>query len=96
MESRLSHSRRRTYDAIFRRPAARFGGGTGAGSAMEQLVAGLKLHHGEVAKRIVGSIVLDETHLTENQLLARAREPYAGIASHRTTHSPTAKTGPNR
>jgi len=29
----------------------------------------------------LGSIVLDEQHLTENQLLAQARESYATIAS---------------
>jgi hypothetical protein len=54
-----------------------FGGGTGASSAMDELFAQLKLHHGEVAKRVIGSVVLDETHLTENQLLAKARDFYA-------------------
>ncbi len=63
---------------------------------MEHLLAELTRHHGDVAKRIVGSIVLDETHLTEDQLLARARDLYAGIAAQRTTRSPTARTGPNR
>jgi hypothetical protein len=70
-----------------------FGSGTGASSAMEELLADLKHHHGEVAKRIVGSIVLDETHLTEDQLLARARDCYAGMASRGTTDSSTANTG---
>ena len=73
-----------------------FGSGTGASSAMEELLAELKHHHGDVAKRVVGSIVLDETHLTEDQLLAKARDFYAGIASQRTTDSPTAKTGSTR
>ena len=49
-----------------------FGTGTGASSAMEQLIAHLKHHHADVAKRIVGSVAVDEHHLTEGQLLARA------------------------
>jgi len=73
-----------------------FGSGTGASSAMEHLLAELELHHGDVAKRIVGSIVLDETHLTEDQLLARARDFYASIATQRTTRSPAARTGATR
>jgi len=73
-----------------------FGSGTGASSAMEELLVELKHHHGDVAKRVVGSVVLDETHLTENQLLAKARDFYASIASQRITHSPAAKIGANR
>lgn len=51
-----------------------FGTGTGASSAMEQLVLDLKKHHHELAERIVGAIAVDEHHLTEDQLLAKARE----------------------
>jgi hypothetical protein len=54
-----------------------FGTGTGASSAMEQLLAELKRHHADVAGHIVGSVAVDEHHLTEGQLLARAREFYA-------------------
>lgn len=54
-----------------------FGSGTGASSAMEQLLAELKRHHPELARRVVASIAVDEQHLTENQLLAKAREFYA-------------------
>lgn len=54
-----------------------FGGGTGAGSAMEQLLAELKRYHADIAKRVVGTVVVDESHLSENQLLAKAREFYA-------------------
>ena len=54
-----------------------FGSGTGASSAMEQLLSELKRNHSELAKRVVGSIVVNEQHLTENQLLAEAREFYA-------------------
>jgi hypothetical protein len=58
-----------------------FGSGTGASSAMDELLAELKHHHGALAKRIVGSIVLDETHLSEDQLLAKARDFYAKVAA---------------
>jgi hypothetical protein len=54
-----------------------FGSSTGASSAMDQLLAELKHHHSDVASHVVGSIVLDEQHLTEDQLLAKAREFYA-------------------
>jgi hypothetical protein len=63
---------------------------------MEELLAQLKHHHGDVAKRVVGSIVLDETHLTEGQLLAKARDFYVGITSQRTALSPSARTGATR
>lgn len=63
-----------------------FGGGTGASSAMEELLAELKHYHGDVAKRVVGAVVLDETHLSEDQLLAKAREVYAGLAHEGTTN----------
>jgi hypothetical protein len=54
-----------------------FGTGTGTSSEMDQFIAWLKLHHPELAKRIIGSLVVDEHHLTEDQLLAKAREFYA-------------------
>jgi hypothetical protein len=50
-----------------------FGAGTGASSAMEHLLAELKQHHPEIAGRVVGTIAVDEHHLTEDQLLAKAR-----------------------
>ena len=53
-----------------------FGSGTGASSTMEQLVADLRANHPDVAKRVVGAVVLDARHLTEDQLLAKAREFY--------------------
>ena len=54
-----------------------FGTGTGKSSEMEQFVVWLKVHHPDLADRIIGTVVVDEHHLTENQLLARAREFYA-------------------
>jgi hypothetical protein len=57
-----------------------FGSGTGASSAMDQLLTALKSDHPEVAKRVVGSLVVDAQHLTEDQLLAKARDFYASNA----------------
>jgi hypothetical protein len=54
-----------------------FGSGTGASSAMEQLFAVLKRHHKELAHRVIGLMVVDEPHLSEDQLLAKARDVYA-------------------
>ena len=44
---------------------------------MEQLVADLKEHHLDVACKIIGSVVVDAHHTTEDQLLAKARDFYA-------------------
>jgi len=60
-----------------------FGSGTGSSSAMEQLQAELKQRHPDLAERIVGTIKVDEQHLTENQILAKARESYANIEEKR-------------
>ncbi len=54
-----------------------FGSGTGRSSAMEQLLADLKDHHSDVAGKIIGSVVVDDHHTTNDQLLAKAREFYA-------------------
>ena len=54
-----------------------FGSGTGKSSEMEQFAAWLNTHHPELARRIVGSLIVDEHHLTDDQLLAKAREFYA-------------------
>jgi len=58
-------------------PILVFGTGTGTSSEMEQFIAWLKHHHPEVAKRVIGSLVVDEHHLTEGQLLAKAKDFYA-------------------
>lgn len=65
-----------------------FGAGTGASSAMEQLLAELGRHHKDVRDRVIGSVVIDEGHLTEDQLLARGREIYAGLAGHSSARIP--------
>jgi hypothetical protein len=54
-----------------------FGTGTGTSSEMEQFMMWVKLHQPELAKRIIGSLVVDEHHLSEDQLLAKARKFYA-------------------
>ena len=54
-----------------------FGTGTGMSSEMDQFISWLEVHHHELSKRMIGSQVVDEYHLTEDQLLAKAREFYA-------------------
>ena len=41
---------------------------------MEMLVADLKAHPPDVAEKIIGSVVVDANHTTENQLPAKARD----------------------
>jgi hypothetical protein len=53
-----------------------FGSSTGASSAMDYLVDELNQNHLDIAKRIVGAIVVNEQHMTEDQVLAQAREFY--------------------
>jgi hypothetical protein len=54
-----------------------FGTGTGNANEMEQFTAWLKKHHAHLASRIIATQTIDITHLTEAQLLAKAREFYA-------------------
>jgi hypothetical protein len=58
-----------------------FGSGTGSSSAMDQLLAALRHDHADIASRVVGSLVVDARHLTEDQLLAKARDFYATASS---------------
>ena len=39
---------------------------------MEQLLANLRHNHGDLAGHIIGSVIVDEHHMTEGQLLAQA------------------------
>jgi hypothetical protein len=55
------------------------GSGKGTGSEMEQFDGWMTRHHPELARRIIGSLVADQHHLTEAQLLAKAREFYANV-----------------
>jgi hypothetical protein len=54
-----------------------FGSGCGFSNEMDQFVAWLKIHHPELARRVAGSLIIDEHHLTNAQLLAKARDFYA-------------------
>jgi hypothetical protein len=56
-----------------------FGTGKGTSSEMEQFIQWTALHHPEVSARIVGTLVVDEHHLTEGELVAKAVEFYAGV-----------------
>ena len=58
-----------------------FGAGKGMSSEMEQFVAWSKTHHPDIAQRIIGSLTVDESHLTQDQLLAKAREFYANAST---------------
>ena len=69
-----------------------FGTGTGMSSEMEQFVAWTKTHHPEVARRIIGSLTVDESHLTQDQLLAKAREFYANASSARSPEATSPQT----
>jgi hypothetical protein len=62
-------------------PILIFGTGTGAASEMEQFNGWLKLNHADLAGRVIGRVTVDEHHLTENELLARAREFYANCGN---------------
>jgi len=53
------------------------GTGTGESSAMNELLKDLKKHHQDLAERVIGSEVVDEHHLTEDQLLALARDRFS-------------------
>jgi hypothetical protein len=71
------------YDAIARTLADAqsiliMGSSTGGSSAMEHLAEDLKKHHPALAKRIAGTVVINEQHMSEDQLLAEARTFYAG------------------
>jgi len=59
-----------------------FGTGTGTSSEMEQFIAWAKLHRPELAQRIIGCLVVDEHHLSLDQLLAKARDFYASAGRH--------------
>ena len=74
-----SPERKSFYEAVARtlRPAKQvllFGTGTGASSAMDHLVEELNHFHKDLAPKIVGTVKVDEHHLTDDQLLAKARE----------------------
>ncbi len=50
-----------------------FGSSTGASSAMVHLMSVMRAEYPAVAKRVVGEVVIDAQHTSEEQLLAEAR-----------------------
>ncbi len=58
-----------------------FGSSTGSSSAMDHLLVDLKDHHPNLAQKVIGTVVVNEQHLTEDQLLAQARSFYAATES---------------
>ncbi len=64
-----------------------FGSGSGTGNEMDQFIAWMKIHHPDLARRIAGSLIIDEHHLTDAQLLAKARDFFTPKqASQTSTH----------
>ncbi len=55
-----------------------FGSGKGSSNTMDQFTLWLRAHHPKVADCIFMSVVVDESHLTEGALLAKARDIYGG------------------
>jgi hypothetical protein len=53
-----------------------FGTAAGGSRCMQQLLMELQRDHADVAGHIVGSVAVDELHLSEDQLLAKARTYY--------------------
>lgn len=51
-----------------------FASGTGGGNESDRFVGWVKIHHADLAGRIAGILVIDEHHLTDAQLLAKARD----------------------
>jgi len=56
-----------------------FGSGTGSSSAMDNFVAWLAVHHKEVSERVLAAVTVDLGHLSDGQLLTKAREVYSGV-----------------
>ena len=53
-----------------------FGSGTGESSEMEKFASWLRLNHTEISRRVLGTIAVDESHMTDGQLLKKARGFY--------------------
>jgi hypothetical protein len=74
------------YDAIVKTLAGArniliFSSSTGSGSAMDYLLAQLKEHHPDLARRVAGARVINVRHMSDDQLLAEARAYYAARGS---------------
>lgn len=54
-----------------------FGSGTGESSAMEYLLVYLNKNYPDIAQKVSGTVIVNEQHMTEDQLLAQARAIYS-------------------
>ena len=54
-----------------------FGSGVGSSSAMDIFVSWLKNNNKPLSERIFRTVQIDQSHMTENELLALARKAYA-------------------
>ena len=54
-----------------------FGSGKGTSCEMDQFVAWATVHDADLARRIVGTVIVDGHHLTQGQLLEKARAFFA-------------------
>ena len=54
-----------------------FGSGKGSSQECDQMFEDLKHKHSDIAKRVMGLENLDLSHMTENEMLAKARETFA-------------------
>ena len=54
-----------------------FGSGKGSSSAMDLFMEWLGEHNPKLKERVFDTLVVDESHLTDNQLIAKARIVYA-------------------
>ncbi len=75
------------YDAIARtlegaQSILVLGSSTGASSAMDQLMDQLKEHHPGIARNVAGTMVVNEQHMSDDQLLAAARQFYSAGGPH--------------
>jgi hypothetical protein len=64
-----------------------FGSGTGESSEMDKFATWLGDHHTDISRRVLGTIAVDESHMTDGQLLRKAREFYEG-AQHASVSTP--------
>lgn len=80
------HDRQPNYEGYFSAIAEKlkgaekiliFGSGTGSSSAMDLFATWLGKHHKNLADLILDTVKVDQDHLTEAQLLAKAREIYS-------------------
>jgi len=56
-----------------------FGDGEGSSNTMDLYVTWLTEHNKPLLRRILAAVKVDQSHMTEGQLLARAREIYANL-----------------